>query len=829
MSFLHDHRNTDLLRWPTIYGEMSSDFLYSSYMRYKADTDAVATWLLNTAMGRGYTVAHNLDRAETAVKVPRLKGKARTLARASHPATRGHESPITAAYRITISDFFNLAKFISKANKPRVKVPSHFVLQLRQAIKTRKSHQAWYESRCTGTADSLASDCGHAFFIRTLESVVEILRPIMPEAPPPVREDASTGSSPLANMFEHLVVEETLETNSHSKVEPRLGTPARISATIESTKSGRKQEAFVASTLLSHDVHQLRGVVQTVWKDYHEGKASLVAASITTNTAIDFCRKLQEDFEKSFPGQDRCHERVCLHCSVMEDGSMRESDLLPCDGPCLEAVHRIIERFMDDIKDDAPDDLPTVSAECIQPYLKSPQASGESGKGEGDSDTHHSILMGVLPELCALIRATTPLSDHVHAEHEIMRAMRHLLSCKTQTLWVTFAFQVLLDIRQIMRGDVAWAFDDLCQGSEMIASNIEKVLDFNVEAGVTDFSHAQDKILSNIVGLVRQWTETDVVSILINRNGRFGDTSVARNHIPPYYLLERDPIWCGTLLYSFRMMAHEAAITMATSWHRILATAHLYNSLRQSDLLTCQWEDMERVISMHGPENLFVGAAPTTFGDCLKRFSIAAGMRASEFAPNHHRKEASNSYLKRRHLKQLTPVSSLFAGRYCHADGRTDLGPNDVIKVLRQKASEESAEIYQMSSGDDICDIIEKLRLAIEHETTQMTFNHFEMHILCSKILRQLHVTLGAHISNWSERYRDYRNLFEIVLALLLDATKGSSVIFEAGELMATFVARNGDVAQRDMRAVCEAADSRKTDVSDSVVSHDDASDLLIS
>jgi hypothetical protein len=36
---------------------MSSDFLYSSYMRYKADTDAVATWLLNTAMGRGYTVA----------------------------------------------------------------------------------------------------------------------------------------------------------------------------------------------------------------------------------------------------------------------------------------------------------------------------------------------------------------------------------------------------------------------------------------------------------------------------------------------------------------------------------------------------------------------------------------------------------------------------------------------------------------------------------------------------------------------------------------------------------------------------------------------------
>ena len=48
-------------------------------------------------------------------------------------------------------------------------------------------------------------------------------------------------------------------------------------------------------------------------------------------------------------------------------------------------------------------------------------------------------------------------------------------------------------------------------------------------------------------------------------------------------------------------------------------------------------------------------------------------------------------------------------GRYCHADGRTNLGPNDVIKVLRQKASEENANIYQVSSGDDVRNIIDIL------------------------------------------------------------------------------------------------------------------------
>lgn len=206
-----------------------------------------------------------------------------------------------------------------------------------------------------------------------------------------------------------------------------------------------------------------------------------MAASITTNTAVDFCRKLQEDFENAFPGQEKCHERVCLHCSVMEDANTRESNLLHRGGPCLTYVHRILEAFVEDIKDDAPDYLPIVSAQCIQPYLQDTQAAEEYDRGEDNFDTHHNILMGVLPELCALVRATTPLDAQVHAEHEIMSAMRHLLSCKTQTLWVTFAFQLLLDVRQITRGDVTWAFDDLCQGSELIASNIEKVIGYNLE------------------------------------------------------------------------------------------------------------------------------------------------------------------------------------------------------------------------------------------------------------------------------------------------------------------------------------------------------------
>jgi hypothetical protein len=658
---------------------------------------------------------------------------------------------------------------------------------------------------------------------------MEVLRPIMSTASPPDREDANVSSYPLANMFEHLVVEETLEGASHGKAETKVSAPTRVSATVESTGAGRKQEAFAASTLLSRDVHRLRGAIQKIWKDYHEGNVGLVAASITTNTAIDFCRKLQEDFEKAFSGEEKCHERVCLYCSAMEDANMRQPDLLHRDGPCLAIVHRILERFVDDIKDDPPNELPTVPSAYTQPYLSDTQAAEEYGKSEDNFHCHYSLMMGILPELCALIRATTAHCEWLHAEHEIIRATRHLLSSKTQTLWVTFAFQVLLDIRHIMREDVTWAFDDLCQGSKLITSSIERVLVFNAEVKVTHFFPIHDQLLNQFSDSVRRWTEQDIVRMLIDSARVPGGASSTRD-VPPYYLLKRDPLWCGMLLYSFRMVAHESAITMADSWSCILAVAHLYSCLRQADLLEYPWEDMEHVIAMHGADNLFVGAAPTTFPDCLKRFGIATGMRASEFAPNHHRKEANLSRFKRRHLKQLTPVSSLFSGRHCHGDGRTNLGPIDVVQVLRRNAVEEGAESYQIGPGTDLCNIIERLGLAIEHETAQMTFNHFEMHILCSKLLRQLHEVIGPNIMNWLEKYRDDRNLFGIVLAIFLEASKGRLEAFiDFSELMYSFVAQSGGLALSTRMLDAVAVSRRAIASGAGVVGHDGSCHSLVS
>lgn len=79
------------------------------------------------------------------------------------------------------------------------------------------------------------------------------------------------------------------------------------------------------------------------------------------------------------------------------------------------------------------------------------------------------------------------------------------------------------------------------------------------------------------------------------------------------------------------------------------------------------------------------------------------------------------------------------------------------------------------------------------------------------------------------KNYRDERNLTGIVLAIFLEATKGKPVDVRAGELMASFVSQNCDLALRDTRTIEAVAVLRRTNASGGLVSSIDAGHLLVS
>lgn len=67
---------------------MLPDFLRSSYKEYKINSDAVANWLAQTACDHGYTLTELVTDGGPAQKAPKLKGRARKLAREAAAAVQ---------------------------------------------------------------------------------------------------------------------------------------------------------------------------------------------------------------------------------------------------------------------------------------------------------------------------------------------------------------------------------------------------------------------------------------------------------------------------------------------------------------------------------------------------------------------------------------------------------------------------------------------------------------------------------------------------------------------------------------------------------------------
>jgi hypothetical protein len=758
---------------------MDSKSLYSSYSRYKADTDVVSQWLLTTATSRGFQVPGCVDRgSRVGSKTSRLKGKARKLARASTTAPSNNDRAAARTYHVKAHDLVCMAQFIAKAKNPGVVIPGSFIKTLIRAITTRKSHQHFY-SEYFNQEQTSTQDSGHTYFIGVLESILQILRPVLSEEEPPndpEDKDHSVLHSPVENMFASLAVEESEESVDLTNCYQVLDTAPKVKVDMTESDELKRNEAFMASTLLCRDVHRLRLVVQKIWQLYLEGEIDLVAASITTNTAIDFCRKLQYDFDEAFPEETKFHDAVCLYCAFLQEIDPSENTRDRQNESCSKRSRRILSHFIRDIEHDSPDVMPMVHPAHTELYKSTNGKDSSLSQEEDEFHVGFKLMMGILPELYAMVLR----SPRFQAQHEIINALRYVVLQKRQSCWITFAMQLLLDIRHVLRENIGRGLQDLRRGGRSITASIKTTIDFHQTMGMAEHAH-NDKHLREVIDLVDRWVEHDHIRDLLDREDRLVDPSSA-SHISEFYLLERDPLWCGLLLYNFRMVAHEGAIITANSWAFIQVTSHLYNSLRQTDMLHCTWDSMEHIMTMHGIDNLFLGSLPTTFNDCFKRCALTAGLSVTNLSRDARLQNFKTSPARQRKLDMLAPVSWSFKKRFCDSDCRTDLGPIDVMEILRNSRMLNAGGHLQPISPVPSNGILCLLGLHIHMETLETTFNHFEMHITCWKLLRQLHHNLRGSISEWSTTvYRDDRELPTLVLYLLMEAAQQEKATIASG------------------------------------------------
>ena len=307
---------------------MLPDILFSSYQRYKEDTNVFATWLSQAARSCGYE-APELDTkvpmpSKTAPSVVtashRLKGKTRKEAKAA-AATSDTSTPKApdslpipvAKYKLTTKRLLEQAQAVAKSMKPKVQLPPDILKVVQRAIHARQRCAAWFEETKSKNVTSIE---GHAHFIAVLQQALNILQPcydseevdttkqsgVKESKPKKMHGSSRTFGDDLSNRFGNLHVDdidETLDITT-SNVNQAVGKTPKTKSKVEYEEVYELIDEFcidVSFTIFCffEDLHRIQDFMKQTWMRYVKKELDLMTCAMTTNIALDMIRRAEED------------------------------------------------------------------------------------------------------------------------------------------------------------------------------------------------------------------------------------------------------------------------------------------------------------------------------------------------------------------------------------------------------------------------------------------------------------------------------------------------------------------------------------------------------
>ena len=521
---------------------MLPDFLQSSYLTYKQDTDILAKWLALKAKQCGYP-ADLLSTSDpltssTQTKRPSQKPKGAARKQARHagkenaPPPKSPNSPAGAPkYTIKVKDFAALAECIARFNKPAVKVPLTVVEVLNRAINLRQQRHTWSRAQSESAASTGVeeSNQSHAYFLGMLERTREILKPRMPpETIDDFLSKPSSGSSDqatsdtqangqISNMFDNLEIQEpSQEFLDAPNVEPATIDKAAQEANYEVETPQSIEEQYMASHCLFQDIRNIRSFLRQLWEAYKDGEIALVAASITTNTAIDFVRSMEQDLVQRFPERSDYQSIMhifygaqCINRGRNPSSKQRQEDpfnfevydlaeeVMVPTYIVLESLQRVI----------SPNHLPLYKPGHLGIRDTSTAWTEKSDREKFRDD--RLVLMEAFPDLMltAIVTSKTPL-----AEDELIRGIRQMSPGKIIPLWLVFAAQCFLDTQHVLGRDVGRGHTELQRTGNAIRASVTQNLKFHQSLRVENWPTQNDTRFSEALAVIEEWIRQDVVA-----------------------------------------------------------------------------------------------------------------------------------------------------------------------------------------------------------------------------------------------------------------------------------------------------------------------------
>ncbi|KAF2447907.1 hypothetical protein P171DRAFT_453049 [Karstenula rhodostoma CBS 690.94] len=705
--------------------------LSGTYQKYKNHTDAIAQWLATTAKSRGYVS-------------PEAKNTSK--------AGKGQGRP---TYTLPTKEWTAHAEFLVGLADPIVSVPEKLAALLDATIGLRQLYSNTVAAILDDTDTKKDSDDRHAFFLNVLKNVRSILSPLLPKRP----EAQSTPKTidEVMNIFTHLELQEPSEA---FKQAPDV-TPANAPI-YKAERPNDMEEAYFALHLLLRDFAKLRTEVSHAWAGYKNGGHDIVAASITTNVAVDLARSMIEELKNMFAPYGGIlkmyqifYASQCVPAGISEKTSPKELKRIldqrerPGDemnfamykvaSDVMWPAHLLLDAWCEMHKVNPHPEMKRGFYGTYNPASNREQKSNREKFREDKI-----LLLENLPEFYFYCRTTKPNPPPV--EDEFIRLLRTMFETKQVTLPLVFATTLFLDIHNMLRSQVDNGFKRLTDAMHYVVGDIKEEFEFHADIKMDTWPKQNDDVMQHFIETIEFWVHKD--------HQRENAPKIGRIFTPePFHLFRKHPWWCGLWKYWALMQFHEFGIAFVNAWGSVMSCTHLYNAVGGGGRKDLMWKDLDVVIGLQDPKTFFIGEAPTTPDDCLKRFALAMGASAASLAKSTRKKKGLTLSKKGpKGLKELGAVLQTFRARICEANGPKQIRAEDVQKILEH--SNWEYELDEKDNAQQIYkDVGEKpspapkkqlsvnkclglIRDLLHAEMMEISFDYFRLHRQCWRLLR---------------------------------------------------------------------------------------------
>ena len=733
---------------------MLSGILKSTYLQYKEDTNAVASWLATTAQARGFEVkflnndsnSKKNDQQTLQQSTGRLKGKARKEARQAEKNANSSGNATTTNTKtntIAIKDFVRLAEQLIQCKKPPVRVPISFVGAIDRAIAIRQSHGERISRNCK------EADEGHTFFITILKRVRDILSPQMPPTPASCQESRPGPKGESSKRFNGLEVEEPSEEFLRAPSTVSKWPDPQASLRYEAERAGL-DEALFAVFLILEDYDKSYTLVCESWQGYREGTLDLVSVSLMTNTAIDLARRLEDDAKALFDKYGGSHELLLKLYAVSRMSGYRTERAFTVEphGKSVEKCYREASADLHSQSSAALNKCDETNAQYspheersesqlshfersfFRTYEKLfilvasakggtvPHINSETYRAyDRDTDPHAKATVELYKEeMCLLLAAgyTIWMAGQVDVDlsikDEFTRGILKVFKHNKISLWLAFATQIYFGIQLTLQHKVSTAYDVLQELGKRMWESLESLLKFGA---AVDASWSQEEsgrmtfiwLMHRIFGFAMNHSFTEFKEIWVDMDYP-ADCPEAS-----FELIKCHPLLCGLIVFDLKTKYHQFVIGTELKESVIIDAHHLYNLLRKGGYISLIWPDMDAVTALQ--KDAFTRTSSATFKDYFKLWAVSEGISASSFAKDRHARMTSAKYdnvrarfprmksVRKNRFKTFAPVSFMFANRFeATADGGTELSLDDLRKMLATSTHKTEKTETTMSEMD---------------------------------------------------------------------------------------------------------------------------------